>query len=232
MGFGTLFIGYFLLLNIAYYGFTDAVAGIVMLYGVYKLSEINKNFGRGAIATLAFTLFGVFELGYNAYDSFFSLSQSSTTLVSVISIVRYSLIALLSVFIFLGMRDVANEVGLRTLSIKCERLFYMTVPIYSISIILEALALSGLFNASILTAVGIITLVCNVALTILALVCIYSCYMRICMPGEKKDKPEKESRFSFVNAFRRHEEKKRQEYADYKLEKYKKAQEKKKRKNK
>ena len=232
MGFGTLFIGYFLLLNIAYPGFTDAIAGIVMLYGIYKLSEINKNFRRSAIAVLCFTIFGIFELGYNAYETFFTVSQTSPTLVSVISMVRYILVALLSVFTFLGMRDVANEVGLRTLSIKCERVFYMTVTIYSISIILEALALSGLLTFSILTAVGVITLVCNVALTILALVCIYSCYMRICMPGQDKEKPEKESRFGFVNAFRRHEEKKRQEYADYKLEKYKKAQEKKKRKKK
>ena len=48
---------------------------------------------------------------------------------------------------------------------------------------------------------------------------------------EDENMPEKESKFKFVNAFRRHEEEKRKEYADYKLEKFKKKQEKQKGKN-
>jgi hypothetical protein len=68
------------------------------------------------------------------------------------------------------------------------------------------------------------------ALIVISLIVIYNCYMRICMP-EDEDMPEKESRFKFVNAFRRHEEEKRKEYADYKLEKFKKKQQKQKEKN-
>ena len=49
--------------------------------------------------------------------------------------------------------------------------------------------------------------------------------MRICMP-EDEDMPEKESKFKLVNAFRRHEEEKRREYAEYKLDKLKKKQQK------
>ena len=30
MGFGTFFIGYFLILNFAFYGFTDAIAAAIM----------------------------------------------------------------------------------------------------------------------------------------------------------------------------------------------------------
>ncbi len=223
MGFGTLFVGYFLLLNVTYYDFTDAIAAIVMLYGIYKLSSINKGFKRALCAVLVFTVFGIFELGYAVYNMFFSYGVSSETVVSVISLIRYALLAILTVFVTLGMSEVANEVKLRVLAIKCERVFYMTIPIYAVSALLEAISISGILDFKIITAIGIIALICNLALTILALICIYSCYMRICMPGddEKMDKP-KNSRFAFVNAFRKHEEEKQREYAEYKLDKMKK----------
>ena len=48
MGFGTLFFGYFLILNVTYYGFTDAIAAAVMLLGFYKLSTVNSYFKYAA----------------------------------------------------------------------------------------------------------------------------------------------------------------------------------------
>ena len=232
MGFGTLFIGYFFILNISYYGFTDAVAGIIMLYAAYKLAEINRGFKLGAWATAFFTVFGIFELGYNVYDIFFVMGSVSPMLISAISLLRYVLVALATAFLLFGMREVANEVGLRILSIKCERVLYMSIPVYGISILLEILAVLGI-SGKIFTVIGIMTLVCNVALTVMVLICIYSCYAKICMPGdEERETKTRESRFAFVNAFRRHEEEKQREYAEYKLAKYKKAQEKKQRKSK
>ena len=222
MGFGTLFIGYFLLLNIASYEFTDAIAAIVMLYGIYKLSSLNKGFKRSLTAVLIFSAFGIFELGYGVYDMFFSFGASSETVISVISLIRYAIVALVTIFVMLGMSEVANEVKLRVLAIKCERVLYMTIPIYAMSMLLEAFSILELMEYKIVTVISILTLICNIALTILALICIYSCYMKICMPSQdaKADKP-KTSRFAFVNAFRKHEEEKQREYAEYKLEKMK-----------
>ena len=42
MGFGTLFIGYFLVLNLVNYGATDLIAGIIMMMEFYKLRTVNK----------------------------------------------------------------------------------------------------------------------------------------------------------------------------------------------
>ena len=127
------------------------------------------------------------------------------------------------------MRDVANEVGLRVIAIKCERVIYMTYPIYALSIVSEILSFFPL-PFTVMQYIAVVILVCNMALIVISLIVIYNCYMRICMP-EDEDMPEKESRFKFVNAFRRHEEEKRKEYADYKLEKFKKKQQKQKEKN-
>ena len=49
MGFGTLFIGYFFLLNISNFTYTDIIAGMVVLLGLYKLSSVNKQFFYGAV---------------------------------------------------------------------------------------------------------------------------------------------------------------------------------------
>ena len=228
MGFGILFIGFFLLLNIPYHGYTDAIAAVVSLYALYKLSSINTNFKRASYAAAGFSIFGILEFLYSALIVFFTALNISEVF-TVLSIVRYATVGTLSVLTFLGMRDVANEVGLRVIAIKCERVIYMTYPIYALSIVSEILSFCPL-PFTVMQYIAVVILVCNMALIVISLTVIYNCYMRICMP-EDEDMPEKESRFKFVNAFRRHEEEKRKEYSDYRLEKFKKKQEKQKEKN-
>ena len=232
MGFGTLFIGLFLLLNFVYPGFTDAIAALVILYGAYQLSSVNRAFRLGAIFTAVFCAFGVFELGYEIYDMFFEYGESSAVIVSVISILRYAAIAPLSLFLLLGMRDVANEVKLRALSIKCERVAIMTLPIYALSILFELFGIIGIFGSAVLNISAVFLLVANFTVIVMTLMCTYTCYSRIYMPGKPERDEKKESRFAFVNSMRRHQEEKQREYAEYKLERYKQAQEKKRRKNK
>ena len=228
MGFGILFIGFFLLLNIPYHAYTDAIAALVSLYALYKLSSVNTNFKRASYAAAGFSIFGILEFLYSALIVFFTVLNIPGVF-TVLSIVRYATVGTLSVLTFLGMRDVANEVGLRVIAIKCERVIYMTYPIYALSIVSEILSFFAL-PFTVMQYIAVVILVCNMTLIIISLTVIYSCYMRICMP-EDEDMPERESKFKFVNAFRRHEEEKRKEYADYKLERFKKKQEKQKEKN-
>lgn len=228
MGFGILFIGFFLLLNIPYHSYTDAICAVISLYALYKLSAINTNFKRACYSAVGFSVFGILEFLYSALIVFVP-SLNIPDVFTVVSIARYAVVCVLSVFTFLGMRDVANEVGLRVIAIKCERVIYMTYPIYALSVVSEILSFFPL-PFTVMQYIAVVILVCNMALIIISLIVIYNCYMRICMP-EDEDMPEKESKFKFVNAFRRHEEEKRREYADYKLEKFKKNQEKQKEKN-
>ena len=228
MGFGILFIGFFLLLNFPYHSYTDAISAVITLYALYKLSSVNANFKRASYVAATFSVFGILEFFYTALIVFIP-SINSQIAFTVISIIRYALICLLSVITMLGMRDVANEVNLRVIAIKCERVVYMTYPIYALSIASEVLSFFTL-PFTVMQPIAVVILVCNVVLIIISLMVIYNCYMRICMP-EDEDMPEKESRFAFVNKFRRHEDEKRKEYANYKLEKSKKKQEKLKEKN-
>ena len=232
MGFGTLFIGYFLILNFAYTAFTDAIAGILVLYGLYKLSNVNKQFALSSYFAIFFSLVGVVELGIEIAGLLIYVPESAT-FNSVISIVRLIALSLLTLFMLLGMRDVAGEVGLRGLSEISGRLYFLTYPVYGLALILEVAGLFAPGGVKALLIASVISLVASLTLTVLILIRIYDCYAKICMPEDKSpsDKP-KDSKLGFVNSFRAHEEKKRKEYADYRLEKFKKKMEKKKNKEK
>ena len=53
-----------------------------------------------------------------------------------------------------------------------------------------------------------------IILIIMNLTVIYGCYMSICMPEDLEPKPDKPSRFAFVNEYRRRQEERRAEEAE------------------
>ena len=61
MGFGTLFIGVFLLLNLRYFGYTDILCGVIMLAAFYKLRGVNKFFKAAIFTSIAFCGIGLME---------------------------------------------------------------------------------------------------------------------------------------------------------------------------
>ena len=125
MGFGTLFIGYFLLLNLTYYGFTDVIAAAVMLLGLYRLAPVNKYFSYSVIASAVFLLFSFGEFGMSVYEMFYR-PISSTTLISSMSVIRSLIIAALTVLMLKGIEEIAREVELEDMPRKAYRLAIST----------------------------------------------------------------------------------------------------------
>ena len=196
MGFGTLFIGYFLLLNLTYYGFTDVISASVMLLALYKLSPVNKHFKAAAIASGVFLAFSLCEFGISAYEMFFG-AIGSPLLVSAMSIVRSVAVCTLTVLILMGIESIAREVDVEGLPTKAKRLTVITIVTYALWIALEAPI--SFINDYVLAVLSLITILATLALIIVNLTVIYSCYMRICMPGEEDITKEKASRFEFIN---------------------------------
>lgn len=222
MGFGTLFCGYFLLLNFAYYAFTDAVSAVLMLYALYKLSRVNISFKRAMYASLGFFTFGTVELLVKAAMMIFTVREPSLY-TSVVGAVRYAVLLILTYFILSGIREVASEVKLHVLSDKAARCMLLTLIIYSINILLEIIGIFE-FASYVLNYLAVIMIVLTLTLLVINLTVIYSAYMRICMPGDEQ-RPQRPSRLGFINAFRRHEEEKQKEYAEYRLQKEKQRKE-------
>ena len=199
MGFGTLFIGYFLLLNLTYYGFTDIIAAAVMLLGLYKLSRVNRYFKLSAIASTVFLTFSLGELGIAAYEMF-ARNIDSHVLVSVMSIVRCLIIGALTVLMLLGIEAVAREVEIDSLPNKARRMAIVSGIVYAAWVILEAPL--SFVNDYVLAVLSLITIIATLALLVINLTLIYTCYMKICMPGDEDITREKPSRFEFVNEYR------------------------------
>ncbi len=217
MGLGILFVGYFLLLNFAYHYFTDAIAAAVMMYAFYKLSYINTGFKRAMYASAGFAVLGILEFAVTVINSFMPIGGISYILTAS-AIVRHMLIFTLTFFMLTGLRDLAEEVDISTLVVRCKRNIYFAVPIYSLSILLEAGELADLISPKIIVTLYFVSLVLTVAIIILNLMVIYGAHMRIYVPEDEKKK-KKKSRLA--EAFEAHEEEKAREYAEYRLEKLK-----------
>ena len=217
MGFGILFIGYFFLLNFPYCDYTDALAAVLIMYALYKLYKVNDGFRYAFYASVAFTLLGLFELGVAAYGMFIPIDGGSPV-IFLPALLRHLILAFLVFLLLSGIYEVADEVGLSEIAKKARIRSYLTVGVYALSIFLESALLAAFIAPKILVTLYAFTIAATLAVIIMNLCSIYSCYMRVCMP-EDYEMEEKPSKFGFVNEFRRREEEKNREFAEYKLSK-------------
>ncbi len=228
MGFGTLFFGYFLLLNIAYYGFTDMIAALIMAMALNKLSSVNASFKSGFFVSMAFAAVGLFELVISFMDMF-SPSNGYLDLLDYAMIPRTVAIAILTLFILKGIDEVASEVGLSDLARRAKISMTAVLIIYGLETVLNIpIEYSGVI-LKILSVIAVFVIFSTFVIVTINLITIYRAYMKICMPEDvDNDIPDKPSRFEFINKHREHTKDRQREYAEYRLEKFKKKNSKKK----
>ncbi|MBE6645103.1 MAG: hypothetical protein E7612_06985 [Ruminococcaceae bacterium] len=230
MGFGTLFFGYFLLLNITYYSFTDLIAALIAAMGLYKLSSVNRSFRNGFYASVIFGFIGLTELIAGVITMFIPSSEIMD-LFSYIAAPRYFAIAILTLFIFKGIEEVSIEVGLDALAKKARISMPVTLFVYAASAILEVPIFESAIKVEFFAIASAVVLLLTLIIVGVNLSTIYKAYMKICMPEDiDNDYEETPSRFAFVNRHREHTMQKQREYAEYKLEKMKNRASKKKKK--
>ncbi len=230
MGFGALFLAYILILNIAYFSFTDLLCALMLLLGTYKLSAVEKSYKYASFALVPFAILGIFEL-VTGFASIFGKELVNETVMTVIGIIRYLLITAFSYYILLGIEKLAAEVDLPLLKSKAKRQKILTLTVFPLTAFFELPILGSILPLKALAIIAVVLLISAFAVSILTLFVIYSAYMHICMPSDLVYK-EKTSKLGFVNRFREHEEQKRREYADYKIEKFKESNSKNKKKGK
>ncbi len=228
MGFGTLFFGYFLLLNLTYFGYTDLLAALIMLMGLYKLTAVNGKFKIAAILSGVFAVFGAAELFVNLFSTF-SPAFKEETILLYITPARYVLIAIISEYILFGITEVAAEVGIKPLYYKAKLYSKISLIAFLVAAVFD-LPLLSFIPAKALMIISVFILLFLFCIEIVNLTIIHKAYAKICMPEDLNYKAGKRSRFDFVNKFREHEAEKQKEYAEYKLSKMKKQNAKRKKK--
>ena len=228
MGFGTLFFGYFLLLNITYYTFTDVISALISAMGLYKLSTVNRAFKNAFTASIIFAVIGFCELVLGIV-TMFSETSSALDWLSYISIARYFSIAIFTLFTFKGIEEVSEEVGLSALAKRARVSMPITLFVYAASAVLDVPLFETAIPLKFFAIASVIILLSTLTIVAVNLVTIYRAYMKICMPDDTENEAEDTpSRFEFINKFREHTKEKQKEYAEYKLEKMKRKSSKKK----
>ena len=211
MGFGTLFIGYFLLLNVTNYALTDLICALVMALGLFKLSSVNKHFKNASFSALAFAAVGLVELVLIMISI---LAPQLSISLSFIPIIRSAVICMTTVLILLGIRDVAVEVELPTLSARAQGMIPAAAVIYLSTIILDTPMLFTNVEPIVAAAIFTVVLIATLFLVVFNLITIYSAYMKICMPSYEREKNSR-SKPGFFDRLKEHEKMRNREYSEY-----------------
>ncbi len=183
MGFGTLFIGYFLILNIFNYSYTDLIAALIMLLATYKLSAVSPEFKKGFLFLIPYAALGAYEIVVEII-SMFKMSAENPLLTGVIGILRCALLGLVSFFILSGIKKLASELELPRLRDKAKSSTVSVIIAYSIALILEIPSLDKLIPTKALAVIALLSLIFSFAVTAYSLTAIYSAYAHICMPED------------------------------------------------
>ena len=222
MGFGLLFIGYFLtyLTSVSYAGYLIRFIGYsFMLYSFTKLYKYNRNFLfplYSSVALLLVTAVDIYaNVGKFLYDSLiidsFSLPQNFALTLATIDDV---LVFVFHAFLLFAIRKIAKETEVDTVTYASARNFAI-ICVYEVLCLISFLPFE--FVDSYKRAFGLPMYLLYFAWIILNLVLIFTCYAKICDENDV-DMPLKKSRFEFVNKFREETARREQKAADESVE--------------
>ena len=216
MGFGLLFIGYFIafLMSLNNYGFAFEIVGFaIILSSLGRLSEYKRSVSYAAFPLLVMALCSVFE-GFRQLDSLLSLKLPLFTVqvAFTVSLISAAATLFFHFLLLLPIREIAAETGEKELASKS----YSALSAASVACALElAVALIGSFSQASepSTAFRVLTLASvlfHIFYPVFSLVFIYSCYAKLCAP-EDADMAPRPSRFAFINRMRAKQEEKARE---------------------
>ena len=194
------------MLNITYYTFTDIVAALIMLLGLYKLSSVSPHFRQPMYAAVGFAVFALAELVFGIITLFSPLALAAA--VPYVGMMRSFILGIFTVMILKGCGDICQKLEVLRIPGRCRIMTTVSIAIYGANILLQTPLITSFLPAGLSAALYLAVIVGMIAIVIINLGIIYGCYMNICMPEDLEPKPQKPSRFAFVNEYRRRKEEK------------------------
>ncbi len=204
MGFGLLFIGYFLeyLLGLNQLGtFTHVIGYMVMFVGLSRLRLYCRTFVYAQYATVVLMLPAVYRT-FAHLSELFDMTFSFVTpiLTLVVELLNHGLFLLFHVLLSVALMEICNRTGVKKNAIRALQNLVIVVTQSLLQFYLLPLGSGGIAASALFYT---LSLLLNLVWVICNLVLIGSCYMRICPAGEANgEKPKKPSRFAFVNDMR------------------------------
>ncbi|MBE6546021.1 MAG: DUF1090 domain-containing protein [Ruminococcaceae bacterium] len=240
MGFGWLFVGYFVanFMSLHQFGAIFRMIGYGMMLGAsVRLCRYHRSFlGLEILSLLMVLLCGVLSLGNAELFAQEFLLKELTLLPETVYTVfghgeQWLMLALQAALLW-AIRSIAVDIGVPKIAVSATRNFIFVCMYY----VVYAISLLPIPMPSVVSAtVAIIAWILFFAWMILNQILLFSCYAKIC-DEDDVEMEQKPSRFAFVNQFRREVEQKEQKAREadalYREEKQKKRMEKAKRRKK
>jgi hypothetical protein len=214
MGFGLLFIGYFIatLMSVHIYGAYVSLVGygIVFIASV-KLSKYNSSFRfleAGAILMIVtYGLISASGIASFLYDEMLvSTKLLGDSFDSIMGKVEMAVSFLFVAAMLWAIRAIAKETNVEKIVYNSARNFVFLV-VYYVLFLISYLPFD--FTTEYIAAFGGFVTALNFVIIVLNLVLIFSCYARICDENDV-DMAQKPSRFAFVNKYRAESERRRE----------------------
>ncbi len=195
MGFGILFLGYFItyIMALNTFGAFFRFAGyLVMAYAAKKLSEYNSAFIWSIYASSLLAIMSVLRI----ITDFTQIIPIG--IIDILVYVEAAVVLVYHVVLLLAIRAIAKETETEKIQGNSIRNLFF-IALYYLLYVLSMLPTP--FKESYQKNMGLPILLLNFAWIILDLVLILSCYSSICDEGDV-DMERKPSKFAFVNKLR------------------------------
>ncbi len=186
MGFGILFIGYFLTMNIRIKGMDippDFIGYILMIFACNKLSEYSRFFRRSSNLLAVMAALSAVLTGMQLYGYFFA--EVTSTVIDVLTIAQLILSIAMHYCLLSALIEISSDVGRSMIAKKCRRNIYITLFLLLVQIVsaLPVFQFEG-------QTYYIVSLIIANAAILLNSIQIFSCYMWICYEGDEDMDPE------------------------------------------
>ncbi len=204
MGFGLLFLGYFIatLMSNHPYGWATQIVGFYLIFlALARLWEYKHSFKRCLWPLVLMTLCQAFLgfrylFGETQANDIVSLFES----IEIDSLVNVVFVTVLMVFHFLlfsSIREIALDVEDELIVKLARRTFCIVAVYFFFNITVAFLPRTG----SAMPTLTLILVLAGILYPLFVLHLLFRCYARICAP-EDKEMVQKPSRFAFINRMR------------------------------
>lgn len=199
MGFGLLFLGYFIafLMALTKYGFAIRLAGyLLMSYSLIKLRDFELRFTWPMSISFGLSIIGIAQCVFGICDEIsYSLSKPVTVLRTIIDIGESCAIVIFNLLLLWSIMAIAGRLELPKQKNAAIRNSIFIV----FWAVLDFLGTGPLANNTIyINYFGLPTFILYMAWIILNLVLTFSCYMYICPAGDE-DMNRKKTNIKFLD---------------------------------
>jgi hypothetical protein len=205
MGFGILFVGYSLILCMSAYSVLPSFVGyFICMYGCLKLSEYEDKF---KVSAMGFAAGGSIMMAQSVMqllvltDGNTLLSDFAGMTVPFFELVIYGV----QMTLLPALAAIARDTGRTKTAFACKRNMVLYPIMYVLFIVANILVSSGSAYGQYLV---IYLTLSRVAVLIMTMIQVFSCYMWICREGQEEEEEESALNRHVTAPFKRNEAKK------------------------